>query len=93
MPYVITEACINIKDRACVDVCPVDCIYEGPDQREPRCGSDLSRCDIELPQDLEAGGEHEHPDCCIREGWVCGVTGQAPEETVEHDFYISGKSL
>ena len=32
MPYVITEACVNIKDRACVDVCPVDCIYEGPEQ-------------------------------------------------------------
>ena len=32
MPYVITEACKNTKDRACVDVCPVDCIYEGPDQ-------------------------------------------------------------
>ncbi len=29
MPYVITEACINTKDKACVDVCPVDCIYEG----------------------------------------------------------------
>ena len=28
MPYVITEACISVKDRACVDVCPVDCIYE-----------------------------------------------------------------
>ena len=25
---VITEACIDIKDRACVDVCPVQCIYE-----------------------------------------------------------------
>ena len=32
MPYVITEACKDTKDRACVDVCPVDCIYEGPDQ-------------------------------------------------------------
>lgn len=32
MPYVITEACIGVKDKACVDVCPVDCIYEGPDQ-------------------------------------------------------------
>ena len=32
MPYVITEACINTKDKACVDVCPVDCIYEGPEQ-------------------------------------------------------------
>ena len=25
---VITEACISVKDRACVDVCPVQCIYE-----------------------------------------------------------------
>jgi len=25
---VITEACIDVKDRACVDVCPVQCIYE-----------------------------------------------------------------
>ena len=32
MTYVIIEACIGVKDRACVDVCPVDCIYEGEDQ-------------------------------------------------------------
>lgn len=25
---VITEACMDVKDRACVDVCPVQCIYE-----------------------------------------------------------------
>lgn len=25
---IITEACIATKDRACVDVCPVQCIYE-----------------------------------------------------------------
>ena len=25
---IITEACIETKDRACVDVCPVQCIYE-----------------------------------------------------------------
>jgi len=27
MTYVITEPCINVKDTACVDVCPVDCIH------------------------------------------------------------------
>jgi NAD-dependent dihydropyrimidine dehydrogenase PreA subunit len=26
--YVIAEPCIDIKDRSCVDVCPVDCIHE-----------------------------------------------------------------
>ena len=25
---IITEACIGVKDRACVEVCPVQCIYE-----------------------------------------------------------------
>jgi len=30
MTYTIAEPCIDVKDRACVDECPVDCIYEGP---------------------------------------------------------------
>lgn len=29
MAYVITEPCIGTKDKACVAVCPVDCIHEG----------------------------------------------------------------
>ena len=29
MPYVIAEPCIGVKDNACVEDCPVDCIYEG----------------------------------------------------------------
>jgi NAD-dependent dihydropyrimidine dehydrogenase PreA subunit len=29
---VITEPCIGVKDGACVEVCPMDCIYEGDDQ-------------------------------------------------------------
>ena len=29
MTYVIAEPCIDVLDRACVDECPVDCIYEG----------------------------------------------------------------
>ncbi len=28
MAYIICEPCVNVKDKACVDVCPVDCIYE-----------------------------------------------------------------
>ena len=28
MAYVICEPCVDIKDRACVEECPVDCIYE-----------------------------------------------------------------
>lgn len=29
MAYVIAEPCIDVRDRACVDECPVDSIYEG----------------------------------------------------------------
>jgi NAD-dependent dihydropyrimidine dehydrogenase PreA subunit len=29
MAFVITDRCIGVLDRGCVDACPVDCIYEG----------------------------------------------------------------
>lgn len=29
MTFVISDACVDIKDRSCVKECPVDCIYEG----------------------------------------------------------------
>ncbi|GLW72645.1 ferredoxin [Kitasatospora phosalacinea] len=30
MTYVIAQPCVDVQDRACVDECPVDCIYQGP---------------------------------------------------------------
>ena len=27
MAYVIAQPCIGVKDKACVDVCPMDCIH------------------------------------------------------------------
>ena len=29
MTYEIAEPCVDIKDKACIEECPVDCIYEG----------------------------------------------------------------
>jgi len=29
MTYVIAEPCIDVKDKSCIEECPVDCIYEG----------------------------------------------------------------
>ena len=29
MTYIITQPCVDVKDLACVEECPVDCIYEG----------------------------------------------------------------
>lgn len=32
MPYVIAEPCIGVKDTACVNACPVDCIHPRKDE-------------------------------------------------------------
>ncbi|PVH30166.1 ferredoxin FdxA [Pararhodobacter oceanensis] len=29
MTYIVTDSCINCKYTDCVEVCPVDCFYEG----------------------------------------------------------------
>jgi len=34
MPFIITDPCIETKDTACVDVCPVDCIHPRKDEAE-----------------------------------------------------------
>ncbi|HCS56358.1 MAG TPA: ferredoxin, partial [Gordonia polyisoprenivorans] len=26
--YIIAEPCVDVMDKACVEECPVDCIYE-----------------------------------------------------------------
>ena len=34
MTYVIAEPCIDVKDKACVEVCPVDCIHGKDEDRQ-----------------------------------------------------------
>ena len=53
MAYVIASACIDVKDGACRDVCPVECIYEGGRMMyiQPQecidCGLCLSVCPVD----------------------------------------------
>jgi len=51
MTYIITEPCIETKDASCVEVCPVDCIYEGDDQYyiHPDECIDCGACEPECP--------------------------------------------
>ena len=51
MAYIICEPCIGTMDRGCVDVCPVDCIYEGEDQLyiHPDECIDCGACEPECP--------------------------------------------
>jgi NAD-dependent dihydropyrimidine dehydrogenase PreA subunit len=51
MAYIIAEPCVDVKDAACVAVCPVDCIYEGDDQYyiNPDECIDCGACEPECP--------------------------------------------
>jgi len=58
MTYVITQPCIGVKDRSCIDVCPMDCIH-GRDEDEmlyiePEdcidCGACVPACPVEAIQ-------------------------------------------
>ena len=51
MPYVVAEPCIGVKDKSCMQVCPVDCIYEIADQVviNPDECIDCGLCEPECP--------------------------------------------
>ena len=66
MAFVITENCIKCKYTDCVEVCPVDCFYEGPNMLainpdecidcalcEPECPVKAIVSQDELPNDQE----------------------------------------
>ncbi|MBC3186138.1 ferredoxin family protein [Corynebacterium sp. zg-331] len=53
MTYTIAQPCVDVMDRACVEECPVDCIYEGkrslyihPDECVD-CGACEPACPVE----------------------------------------------
>jgi len=53
MTYVVTEACIQCKYTDCVEVCPVDCFYEGENMLVIHPGEciDCGVCEPECPVD------------------------------------------
>jgi ferredoxin len=53
MTYVVTESCIKCKFTDCVEVCPVDCFYEGENMLiiHPDECIDCGVCEPECPVD------------------------------------------
>lgn len=51
MAFVVTENCIKCKYTDCVEVCPVDCFYEGPNfiAINPDECIDCALCEPECP--------------------------------------------
>ena len=96
MTYVVTEVCIKCKYTDCVEVCPVDCFYEGenmlvihPDECidcgvcEPECPVDAIKPDTEpdLERWLEVNRQYS-------ETWP-NITTKKPAPA-DADAFVSG---
>jgi len=75
MTYVVTQACIKCKYTDCVEVCPVDCFYEGenmlvihPDECidcgvcEPECPAEAIMPDSEAEAENWLGTNREYAE-------------------------------
>ena len=69
MTYVIAQPCIDLKDKTCVDVCPVDCIYETERMLviDPGECIDCGACEPECPV------EAIYPEDALPEKWLAFV--------------------
>ncbi|MCY4461297.1 MAG: ferredoxin family protein [Albidovulum sp.] len=95
MTYVVIDSCIACKYTDCVEVCPVDCFYEGenmlvihPDECidcgvcEPECPVDAIRPDTE--PDMEGWVEFNRK---FSELWPVIITKKdAPPNAESHEF-------
>ncbi|MBC7708449.1 MAG: ferredoxin family protein [Rhizobacter sp.] len=66
MTYAVNDSCIKCKYTDCVDVCPVDCFYEGENMLviHPDECIDCGVCEPECPVDAIK------PDSDIAEKWI-----------------------
>ena len=63
MTYVVQEPCVNCKYGDCVEVCPVECFYEGDDHLYIHpdecidCGACVPECPVEAIVEGEDASE------------------------------------
>ena len=82
MAFVITEPCVNIKDRSCIDVCPVDCIH-------PRVEEDKGERMLYIDPDVCIDCGACEPVCPVQ---AIFAEGDEPEQwkeylTINADYY------
>ena len=99
MTYVVTDNCIGCKFTDCVEVCPVDCFYEGitmlvihPDECidcgvcEPECPADAIRPDTEPGMEDWVEFNRKYSDA-----WPVIITKKDPLPDAEERDGESGK--
>tara|TARA_B100000424_G_scaffold169552_1_gene130530 strand:+ start:456 stop:797 length:342 start_codon:yes stop_codon:yes gene_type:complete len=90
MTYIVNDACIRCKHMDCVEVCPVDCFYEGENMLviNPLECIDCGVCEPECPADAilpdSAPGASEWVD--FNQKWSDiwpNITEMRPEDVPE----------
>ena len=93
MPYVVTEACIRCKYMDCVEVCPVDCFYEGENMLviSPDECIDCGVCEPECPAEAIISDTHAESEKWLEMNreyagkWPnITRTGDQPDDADEH---------
>jgi len=90
MTYIIAEPCVNTTDTACVDVCPVDCIYindENNPKTEEKGLEVVSNIIMENSEPMDT--LFIHPEECIDCGACepeCPVQAIFPEDEVPEEW-------
>ncbi len=82
MAYIITKLCLDCKDIACTQVCPVDCIYE------------YSGDDAEIPKNQLLIDPDECIDCnaCVPEcPWEAIFAEDETPDIFNEDIEINAK--
>lgn len=101
MTFVVTENCIKCKYTDCVEVCPVDCFYEGPNFLviNPDECIDCALCESECPAEA-IFAEDELPDSQrhfialnaeLAEQWPVITEQKDPPEDAEEWDGVPGK--
>ena len=97
MPYVVKDNCINCKSTDCVEVCPVDCFYEGANTLviHPDECIDCGVCEPECPQEAITSDSDDTGDLQYwldinrkyAEGGIWPVITKKKDPMPEHEKY------
>lgn len=87
MTFVVTESCIRCKFTDCVEVCPVDCFYEGPNFLviHPDECIDCALCEPECPVQAIVSEDDLTPDQQVFKELNAELSQQWPNITAKKD--------
>lgn len=99
MTYVVTESCIRCKYMDCIEVCPVDCFYEGENMLviNPDECIDCGVCEPECPAEAIIPDTAENAERWVEmnreyaQNWPNITRKKSPPEDAEQWLGVQNK--